>query len=112
VLEASSQLGLPGQVQISAPRTDVISGLPALPAQFFDASGLLREACGGRAGASRLVGVGRGGVTTTLSDYAASRYFEGEGPATAANEGEAAARSTSVAPAQSVLLAGICASSG
>jgi large exoprotein involved in heme utilization and adhesion len=108
VIDASSQLGLPGSVQISAPQTDVLSGLPALPAQFFDASGLLRAACTapGATGRSRLVGVGRGGVELPLG-YAPSRYFADETLARA-EHAAATAANPPVAPSARVLLAGIC----
>jgi hypothetical protein len=108
-IEASSQLGLPGRVQISALQNHAVSGLPALSAQFFDATGLLREACTGRGGSvsSRLVDVGRGGVTGTPSSYASSRYFHDE-PVPAPQASERGSMTRSAQPERSVLLAGIC----
>jgi large exoprotein involved in heme utilization and adhesion len=108
VIDASSQLGVPGSVQVSAPRTDAVSGLPALPVQFFDATGLLREACAGPAGAtrSRLIGLGRGGVAETPFSYAASRYFE-DTPMSAAEIVRPPAL-TSAALGESALLGQMC----
>jgi len=76
-VEASSQLGVSGSVQIAAPRTDPGSALARLPAVLFDASALLRASCAGRAGlrASSLVGVGRGGLAAAPDGFSISRYF-------------------------------------
>lgn len=62
LVEASSQLGVSGTITVTAPVVDVGAGLGALPAGFFDASRLLREACASRAGESEnsFVVVGRG----------------------------------------------------
>ncbi len=62
VVEASSQLGVSGQVTVTAPVVDIGAGLGVLPAGFFDATRLLREACASRAGDSgnSFVAVGRG----------------------------------------------------
>jgi large exoprotein involved in heme utilization and adhesion len=107
-LEASSQLGVAGNVQVSAVQSEVVSELPALPAQFFDASGVLREACTPRAaGSSRLVDVGRGGIQAATLGYSASRYFD-DSPAPASQA--LVPTSTAAARGQSVLLAGICGS--
>lgn len=64
VVEASSQLGIAGTVQITSPNSDVGAGLAVLPAKFFDAAALLRDSCALRAGsgASSFVAVGRGGL--------------------------------------------------
>ncbi|HTO51465.1 MAG TPA: hypothetical protein VML91_27795 [Burkholderiales bacterium] len=55
-----------------------------LPATFFDATQLVREACSARGvaggNASSLVGVGRGGLAASPERFAASTYF-GEAPA-------------------------------
>jgi large exoprotein involved in heme utilization and adhesion len=79
VIDASSELGVSGSVDISAPRTDLNNGLKPLPAQFFDASTLLRETCGTRAaatgGASSLVDAGSGGLAASPERFAASSYF-------------------------------------
>ena len=62
VVEASSQLGVSGQVTVTAPVVDIGAGLGVLPAGFFDATRLLREACAARAGetGNTFVAVGRG----------------------------------------------------
>jgi filamentous hemagglutinin family protein len=86
LIDASSELGVSGNVDISAPRTDLNNGLKPLPAQFFDASTLLRETCGTRAAAggaaSSLVDAGSGGLAASPERFAASSYFAGA-PATA-----------------------------
>jgi large exoprotein involved in heme utilization and adhesion len=61
-IDASSNLGIDGTVEISAPEVDLSGGLQVLPARFFDASELLRERCTARVGRASLVLVGRGGV--------------------------------------------------
>lgn len=64
VVEASSQLGIAGTIQITSPNSDVGAGLAALPAKFFDAAAMLRQSCALRTGsnASSFVAVGRGGL--------------------------------------------------
>ena len=64
VVEASSQLGVSGTITVTAPSVDIGAGLGVLPANFFDATRLLREACAARAGESEnsFVAVGRGGL--------------------------------------------------
>ncbi len=64
IVEASSQLGIDGTVDIFTPDTDVSASLVGLPAAFQDATRLLRQRCAARTGisASSLVVVGRGGV--------------------------------------------------
>ena len=124
-LDASSRLGVPGSVRIDAVRTDASSQLRALPAQFFDASGLLKEACAGRwqTGASRLVEAGRGGVAQLPFSYAGSTYFSapggaatseralrGSGSHEASVSGDQERMPSGAASSQSVLLAGICGS--
>ena len=71
VVEASSQLGIDGIVQIEAPDADVSSGLTMLPASFLDVTGLLQDRCEARssADASSLFVVGRGGMPITPDDY-------------------------------------------
>lgn len=78
VVEASSQLGVSGTVQIAAPRTDPGSTLARLPAATLDASAMLRASCAGRAGpgASSFIGVGRGGVASDPAAFAGSSYFK------------------------------------
>jgi large exoprotein involved in heme utilization and adhesion len=79
LVDASSQLGVPGTVSISSPNTNLSTQIKVLPAAFFDASALAREACSGRfaSGAPRssLVGVGRGGLAASPERFATSSYF-------------------------------------
>jgi large exoprotein involved in heme utilization and adhesion len=84
LVDASSQLGVPGTVQISSPNTNLSTQLKVLPAAFFDATQLVREACAGRgvasgSGGSSLVGVGRGGLAASPERLATSTYF-GDAP--------------------------------
>jgi filamentous hemagglutinin family protein len=87
VVEASSQLGVSGTVTVTAPAVDIGGGLGVLPAGFFDATRLLREACASRAGETEnsFVAVGRGRLSesawTALPSPAAGR--DGDEPAKA-----------------------------
>lgn len=78
LVEASSQLGVSGSVQIAAPRTDPGSALARLSTATLDASSLLRASCTGRAGpgASTFLGIGRGGIASDPAALAGSRYFD------------------------------------
>lgn len=70
VIEASSQLGIDGSVNIDAPNPDVGSNLVVLPETFLDAARLLQPNCGAaRAGLSSLVEVGRGGLPADPDGY-------------------------------------------
>jgi len=64
LIDASSELGVSGVVDVESPETDVVSGALALPESFLDAASLLSERCGARAikGASSFIVSGRGGV--------------------------------------------------
>jgi len=79
LIDASSGAGVPGTVQISAPNTNLSTQIKVLPATFFDATQLVREACSARgaagARASSLVGVGRGGLAASPERLATSTYF-------------------------------------
>lgn len=57
-------MGVSGTITVTAPVVDVGAGLGVLPAGFFDASRLLREACASRAGEAEnsFVVVGRGAM--------------------------------------------------
>ena len=48
LVDASSQAGVPGTVQISSPNSNLSTQIKVLPATFFDASALVREACSSR----------------------------------------------------------------
>ncbi len=112
VVEASSQLGVSGRVQITAPQTDPGQSLVQLPASFVDASSLLQQSCATRAGprASSFIGVGRGGLAAAPDGYSASRYFADTGlPLGAAGERVTAeARRDAAPPARPVVLASAC----
>ena len=70
VIEASSELGIDGNVTIDAPNPDVGSNLVVLPETFLDAARLLQPNCGAaRAGLSSLVEVGRGGLPADPDGY-------------------------------------------
>ena len=70
VIEASSALGIDGNVNIDAPNPDVGSNLVVLPETFLDAARLLQPTCGAaRAGLSSLVEVGRGGLPADPDGY-------------------------------------------
>jgi filamentous hemagglutinin family protein len=77
-IEASSQLGIDGSVEISTPNVDVGSGLTVLPGNYLDATLFLRDACAGRAAgtSSSFVGVGRGGLPQSPGGLLTSRYDE------------------------------------
>ncbi|MGH8594369.1 MAG: hypothetical protein ACREV3_11080 [Gammaproteobacteria bacterium] len=64
LIDASSELGVSGAVDIESPESDVVSGALALPESFLDAVSLLRDRCTARAikGASSFIVSGRGGV--------------------------------------------------
>ncbi|MGE5794113.1 MAG: hypothetical protein ACM36B_15560, partial [Bacteroidota bacterium] len=92
LVDASSAAGVPGTVSISAPNTNQSTQIKVLPAQFFDATQLVREACAGRVGAgngggSSLVGVGRGGLAASPERFATSTYFAAT-PAATSNAAE------------------------
>jgi hypothetical protein len=84
LVDASSQLGVPGTVSINSPNTNLSTQIKVLPAAFFDANALVREACSGRyaSGGARssLVGVGRGGLAASPERFATSTYFGNEPP--------------------------------
>jgi len=70
VIEASSALGIDGNVTIDAPNPDVGSNLVVLPESFLDVAGLLQPTCGAaRSGLSSLVQVGRGGLPADPDGY-------------------------------------------
>lgn len=78
-IEASSQLGIDGSIEISSPNVDVGAGLMVLPSNYLDASLLLRDACAGSRGAaasSSFVGAGNGGLPAGPGGLFTSRYDE------------------------------------
>jgi filamentous hemagglutinin family protein len=95
LVDASSQLGVPGTVVITSPNDNLSTQIKVLPAAFFDASALVREACSARyahgAPRSTLVGVGRGGLAASPERFATSTYF-GDAPAAASAPAPTGAR--------------------
>jgi filamentous hemagglutinin family protein len=81
VVEASSQLGISGTINIQAPDSNVTGSLAELSGKFFDASTVRREGCAGPARAERqpssLVASGRGGVPFDGSEQRPAGYFAG-----------------------------------
>jgi hypothetical protein len=57
LIDASSEFGVSGTVEIDSPDTNIMGGLTELPAGFFDAATVLTKPCAERSGAevSRLV---------------------------------------------------------
>jgi len=64
VIDASSQLGIDGEIVIDSPTADITESIVQLPADYLDVTALLRNRCAARAttGASSLVVQGKGGV--------------------------------------------------
>lgn len=77
-ITASSSLGVQGTIRITAPESDLVGGLRALPGALFDPSLLLRESCSARAAraANTFVDVGQGGVPYRPDAMAFSTYAE------------------------------------
>jgi large exoprotein involved in heme utilization and adhesion len=64
VIQASSELGIDGNIDIAAPETDVGGAIAILPDTFLDNANLLADTCaarGGKPGSSLMAG-GRGGL--------------------------------------------------
>ena len=90
VLDASSELGIDGTINILSPDEEITSNLVELPAAYLDASGLLRERCSTRhqaATQSSFTVAGRNSLPTTPdSQYSllssVSDSFSGAGAVT------------------------------
>lgn len=78
IISASSELGIEGTIEISAPESDLAGGLAALPGGLFDSSLLLRESCSARAGrgGNSFTGVGHGGLPERPGTLAFSSYAQ------------------------------------
>jgi filamentous hemagglutinin family protein len=77
VVDASSQLGIDGQVQIESPETTLVADLAALPSTFLDAASLLRGSCAARgAGAGSFVVRGRDAIPPA-PDTALRAFYAG-----------------------------------
>lgn len=79
VISASSELGIQGTVEISAPESDLVGSLTPLPGGLFDPSLLLRESCSARAGraGNSFVGVGYGGLPERPGTLGFGSYVQG-----------------------------------
>jgi filamentous hemagglutinin family protein len=64
VIDATSELGISGTINVTAPNVDVAGSLVVLPETFLDASSRLREACARQGGmpTSSLIAGGQGGM--------------------------------------------------
>ena len=107
LIDASSALGLPGTVQINTSGIDLVSALAALPAQFLDATSLLRTACSvrGSSGGSSLRATGRSGLPFSPEQNLFSSYFDqvdssgaGAGAGVVTGAGTAAAAGAPASP--------------
>ncbi|MGK5094231.1 filamentous hemagglutinin N-terminal domain-containing protein [Deltaproteobacteria bacterium TL4] len=69
-VQASSQLGIDGSINIDSPIIDIGAILEVLPSSFLDASQLIQKRCGERSGEimSRFVVLGKGGIPTSPDD--------------------------------------------
>jgi large exoprotein involved in heme utilization and adhesion len=78
VIDASSEFGVDGAVEIQAPDTDISGSLVALPAAFLNAASLLSERCAARRAeeVSSFVVVGRGGVPLSPASASLSSYVD------------------------------------
>jgi filamentous hemagglutinin family protein len=68
-VDASSQLGINGTVNISNPDQEVAQELAVLPENFLDVTGLISDRCSARAGTSSLVAAGPGGLAVDPDGY-------------------------------------------
>lgn len=86
IIEATSALGISGDINVSTPETDAVGGIVVLSGDFLENTVLLDEPCATRIGegqASSLVPAGRGGLPATPDDPATGFYFA-PNPGTAA----------------------------
>ena len=70
-VQASSQLGISGTINITAPDVDLRGSLIVLPSNYLDATSLMRDRCAALSDekASSLVVVGRGGMPIEPDDF-------------------------------------------
>ena len=89
LVDASSDLGIDGSVEIAAPDVDITGGLVVLEGALLDAASQLRERCGARRdiGASSFTGVGRGGLPPTPDGPLAGAYLPARPSRAAASRG-------------------------
>lgn len=71
IVQASSQLGISGTINITAPDIDLSGSLTVLPSNYLDATSLLRDRCEAMSeeNTSSLVIEGRGGMPIEPDDY-------------------------------------------
>jgi large exoprotein involved in heme utilization and adhesion len=81
-INASSQLGIDGEIQINTPEIDVMEGLFTLPINFLDASQLFKEGCTPRTIANTFLNKGHHKVALkNLSETPWTSFFlEGKRP--------------------------------
>ena len=85
VIEATSALGISGDININTPETDAVGGVVVLTGDFLDTTALLDEPCAARVGGaetSSLVPVGRGGLPVSPDDPGSALYFADQAPGT------------------------------
>ena len=88
-IEASSELGLSGDINISTPETEGVGGIMVLSGDFLDTTALLDEPCAARIGGaetSSLVPAGRGGLPVSPDDPGSALYFADQSPGIGLNE--------------------------
>ncbi len=92
-IDASSQLGIDGTVNISSPDQDIAKDLAVLPENYLDVTGLISDRCGTTAGASSLVSAGPGGLAVDPDGYlpsfgaAGDVGYNGKGGSSGVNSG-------------------------
>ena len=68
-IDASSELGIDGEINISSPDQEVAKDLAVLPENYLDVTGLISDRCGARADTSSLVPAGPGGLSVDPDGY-------------------------------------------
>jgi len=75
-IDASSELGIDGTINISNPDQDIAKELAVLPENYLDVTGLISDRCGTSAGSSSLVSAGPGGLAVDPDGYLPSFAVE------------------------------------
>ena len=82
-IDASSSLGMDGEVSLSSPDEDVSDDLAVLPDNYLDVTNLIAERCGAKSGTSSLVNAGSAGIAINpdgyLPSFAVAENTNGEG---------------------------------
>jgi large exoprotein involved in heme utilization and adhesion len=92
-VDASSELGIDGTVNISNPDQDIAKELAVLPENYLDVTGLISDRCGTSAGSSSLVSAGPGGLAVDPDGYlpsfgaAGNVGYNGNGESSGLNSG-------------------------